>query len=142
MCSNALIMRDITRGRKVKTSQNAHISVCYARIHELSHILLPPLKSSSLVYTASVLNIYNFVPLSKRNTLNSSSIRENLFVITHNPQINKASLEEQDHLLLTHCGYQSVQSKWNRKQCEKQTAELAVFSKLRHLQHHADLQAA
>lgn len=110
VCSNALITRDITRGRKLKTSaQNAHISVCYARIHKLSH---------SLVYTASVLDIYNFVPLSKRNTLNSSSIRENLFcvkhdvyrfvVITHNPQINKASLEEPDHLLLPHCGHQSV----------------------------------
>lgn len=33
-------------------------------------------------------------------------------------------------------------SNLNCKQCEKQTAELAVFSKLRHLQHHADLQAA
>lgn len=33
-------------------------------------------------------------------------------------------------------------SNMNCKPCEKQTAELAVFSKLRQLQHHADLQAA
>lgn len=30
----------------------------------------------------------------------------------------------------------------NCKQCVKQIAELAVFGKRRHLQHHADLQAA
>lgn len=33
-------------------------------------------------------------------------------------------------------------SNMNCKQCVRQVAELAVFGKLWHLQHHADLQAA